>query len=232
MDKVNTLASKLRLLGEEAEILENDSVIVHKNLFEMVGYKIVNDNVIRCEYEIECMLRNSTRFICAKKDNNYYLLDRHLNPKLKFSGEQPMRLINNYFLVMFSKQFNSGRIIGLDGKEASGGLCAGIDSRRVNDNTIVCTSTYKNYREVVICSYIKGTTKRKVIHTVDIADQVYPGLESIAIRYKQKDKVIIYDYDSNVMLSIPGGRVKQEVDRYILYDKSGKKFREIYQCRI
>lgn len=223
MKKLDRLISKLRLLGESAEILEDDSAIVYtKSKDSIKGYKVDNNKIKEVEYRLIKFLDNTDKYIVAIKGNNTYLLDRHLEPKLKFSGEQPFKLINNYFIVLKNMISRTLRIIGIDGREVTDPLDWSLEVRSVAENKIIVVETNNIGLKVVIGSYENNRTISKTLHDLTIQDKVYVGKGHLCVKYKLRNKLIIYDYENRILLSIPSGTVIDSGEDLKIRDRVSK----------
>lgn len=226
MDKIHTIASKFRLLGNEVQILTSNSILVYnKNKLELTGYRLVDNRIESVDYNIECGIQGSDNYFRAIKDNNIYILDRYLNRKLKFSNEKPILIVDEAFVLLDNTSTRTKRVIDINGDSVTITLAWKVEIYRNSDNQLVILTEYNSGQNISIAENNKSI-KYFELFTLDRTNYVFIGDKYIIIRYKHKNKVIVFDYKGNITLSVPEGKVSVK-DKILVLDKVGKLIKQI-----
>lgn len=222
MSKIAELVSKLNLLGDKPQVLEDDSAIVYvKNKEAFIGFRInAEGKVEESPFNINGFVPGTDQFLDAELKNNTYILDRHLKQLLKFSSERPVKIIDDYFIALVNPISSITRLIDIQGEPITKHLSWGTSIYRIQEtDRLVVKSGHSSGIDIILA--IKNG-KSEVITCVTDLDTVNIGAEYFTVRYKQRNKLIMYDYSGKIMLSIPSGKTKLYNGKIILTDKVDK----------
>lgn len=197
MNKLESLVSKLRLLGDNVEILSDDAIIDKPQSKDyVVCYNVSSDKILHRRYDrtIPDVIEPNTQIIIGvdSESNEEHLLDRHLVIKSKFRFEKVNKIIDNTFVISSSLISTNFRLTTVDGKQLSDGLISSIRVWRLDRFTILALCTCANGESYII-TVNNNNECIKLLEGIGPAQLVYIGKTCIAIG-NEDDSIRLYKY--------------------------------------
>lgn len=229
-----SLISKLKLLGNEVQVLTKNSILVKNSKKELIGYRLYDNKIEVVDYIIGQIIPGSDKYIQASKGSNTYILDLEFEKKLKFSNEIPALIIDDSFVVLNNISTRTKRVIDISGNTVTITLAWGVEIYKGINNQLVIIAEHNSGLDVSIAIGDKtniNNIKWTQILALDRTNSVYVADKYIAVKYKNKKKIILFDYNGNITLSIPEGRMTVKNNNVNILDKVGKCIKSMPEAK-
>lgn len=228
LERINNIATKLRFLGNEVEII-SDSVAISQNDSQGFAkiYKINKDgSLVDTEYDRVEKLTTSSGdiYLSAKKDNGFHLFNINLRILGIYYNIRPVRIIDNKMVVLAGLTSSGISTLGDGHRQGEFFIsCNNLKLYKIGDGRYVA-NTYDQHNaksmQVIIFS-IEDEVRKHILHDLTSNNEVYVGADLIAIVSREFGKTTIYDYKGKVKLVIMNGMISinRKTNSYVIYNK-------------